>query len=122
MTPQLLRFFLDHCITQDVQALLSRAGYQCWTAEQAQASRDRDDELTVYAMDKKAVLVTWDVEFSKRRRRNTIGRHVQLVCPAPEMAALVARYLPEILAHVSRSEHVFVRVSKGKIEAFHNWE
>lgn len=68
------RFFLDHDVPASVAAMLRAEGHQCWTANEAGlATESQDDNLTVYADEHRAVLVTLDREFSQRRLKNSIG-------------------------------------------------
>ena len=101
-----MRFVLDHDVDAAVAAVLRRHGHEAWTAAAAGLSRVSDDELTAYADDQKAVLLTHDVEFSKRRRRNVVGKHVWLRCVDLEAEALVARRLSEIVQQLERHDDV----------------
>lgn len=66
--------------------------------------------MPVYADDRHAVVVTLDREFTLRRRKNPIGRHVQLRCAEPEAAEVLETWLPEVLGYLER-DHVTVIVS-----------
>ena len=63
--------------------MLRRHGHECWTAGAAGLARARDDELTVWAAEHQAVLVSTDGEFGQRRMQNAIGRHVWLAEQRP---------------------------------------
>lgn len=116
-----MRFFLDNDVPVSVGRMLRSHGHQCWTAAEAGlADESRDDNLSVYADARHAVLVTLDKEFMHRRRRNPIGRHVRLRCTEPEAAAVLAAHLPEVLAYAER-EHVTVIVSKDGVRAESAW-
>jgi predicted nuclease of predicted toxin-antitoxin system len=84
-----VRFVLDHNVDAAVAAVLRREGHEAWTAGRAGLSRVSDDELTAYADDRNAALLTHDVEFSERRRKNVIGKHVwiQRITPAGNASA-----------------------------------
>ena len=75
-----LSFYLDNDVDVTCAKVISDAGYPCWSASQAASQRSSDDEQTVYATDKGAVLITHDKEFTNRRNKFPIGRHVRLVC------------------------------------------
>lgn len=75
-----LKFYLDNDVDVSCAAVVRAAGHTCWTASQAGAQSDDDDEQTVYATDKGAVLITHDAEFTNRRKRQPFGHHVRLVC------------------------------------------
>jgi predicted nuclease of predicted toxin-antitoxin system len=84
-----LRFVCDHDVDAAVAATLRRLGQDAWTAANAGLSAVSDDELTVYADNQSAALLTYDVEFSRRRERNVIGKHVWLRCSEMEAAGLI---------------------------------
>lgn len=117
-----MRFFLDNDVPVSVGRMLQRHGHQWWTAADAGlASEGQDDNLSVYADERDAVLVTMDKEFTQRRRRNPIGRHVRLRCAEPEAAAVLEARLSEVLAYLER-DHVTLIVSKEeKIKADSAW-
>lgn len=72
-----MRFFLDNDVPVSVSGALRRHGHVCWTAADAGlADESQDDDLSVYAEGREAVLITLDREFTLRRRRNPIGRHI----------------------------------------------
>jgi hypothetical protein len=70
-----------------------RNGHECWSAAAAGLAGDdaaEDDDVSVYADEKGAVVITHDREFSLRRRRNTFGRHVWLRCLEPMAVDVLA--------------------------------
>lgn len=81
-----------------------------------------DDDLTVYAQNQKAVLITHDVEFSQRRRRNVIGRHLFLRCAEWEAAELLATLLDEILPILERREDIWVKLSVDGHRLSFDWK
>ncbi len=102
--------------------MLRGEGHECWTAGEAGlATEGQDDNLTVYAVEKNAVLVTMDKEFSLRRRVNSIGRHIWLRCPEPEAAAVLRARLEEVLPHLER-DHVIITVSNGGVHPESGWK
>lgn len=116
------RFFLDHDVPVSVARMLRGEGHECWTASEAGlATEGQDDNLTVYAQTKAAVLVTMDKEFSLRRRANSIGRHIWLRCPEPEAAAMLRSRLGEVLPYLGRDD-VTVTVSSGGVHPESGWE
>jgi len=106
-----LRFVCDHDVDARVAARLRKLGHDAWTAAQAGLSRARDDELTVYADDQRAVLISHDSEFSQRRRRSVVGRHIFLQCNEWDAADVLERHLDFMLSVLDRHEDVYVRVS-----------
>jgi predicted nuclease of predicted toxin-antitoxin system len=117
-----VRFFLDHDVPVSVATMLRDQGHQCWTASEAGlATEGQDDNLTVYADQKAAVLVTMDKEFSQRRLKHSIGRHVWLRCPEPEAAALLRSKLEEVLPFLERVD-VTITVSHGGVYPKSAWK
>ena len=112
-----MRFFLDHNVPVSVRRMLSEEGHDCWTASEAGlATEGQDDNLSVYADTRRAVLVTFDREFSRRRRDSPIGRHVWLRCGPPIAAAVLRAHLAEVLELLHR-EHVTIEVSEAGVRA-----
>lgn len=113
-----MRFLLDNDVDVAVGRVLRAAGHECWTAAQAGLAAADDDELSVYAQEKQAVVVTHDREFSQRRLRNTFGKHVWLGCEQPDAAALIAGHLDDLLAALEQHADVVVVVAPdGGIDA-----
>jgi predicted nuclease of predicted toxin-antitoxin system len=89
-----MRFFLDNDVPVSVGRMLRRHGHVSWTASEAGlANEGQDDNLTIYAADHRAVLVTLDREFIRRRQANPIGQHIRLRCLEPEAADVLASRL-----------------------------
>jgi predicted nuclease of predicted toxin-antitoxin system len=94
--------------------MLRRAGHEVWTASDAGRARTTDDDQTVYAMDRHAVLVTHDIEFTRRRKVEPHGHHVRLVCREWDAVDLLAGILPELVDVLRASAHMTVEVRTGK--------
>jgi predicted nuclease of predicted toxin-antitoxin system len=116
-----VRFLLDNDVDVAVGRVLRSAGHECWTAAEANLAGHvaaDDDEVSVYAHDKSAVVITHDREFSQRRLRNTFGKHVWLRCEQPDAASLIARHLDDLVQALNQHEEVVVMVSfDGGVEA-----
>lgn len=69
--------------------------------------------MTVYTHDRDAVLVTHDKEFSQRRRRNVIGRHVYLRCNEWDGPEVIEQHLDTILDNLKRHSDIWVKLSLG---------
>ena len=118
-----MRFLLDQDVDARLRRFLINEGHNCWSADQANLSDAEDDDLTIYADTKNAVVVTHDREFSARRRRITIGMHIFLDCPEPDAVDLMEQHLDDIIGALGRSHgDLFVRVSPTRLDISHNWE
>jgi predicted nuclease of predicted toxin-antitoxin system len=116
-----VRFFLDNDVPVSVGRMLGRNGHEWWSANDAGlANEGQDDNLTVYASEHHAVLVTLDREFSRRRQANAIGWHVRLRCPEPDAAVVLASHLKEILDYLER-DHVTITVSRDEVRTDSDW-
>jgi predicted nuclease of predicted toxin-antitoxin system len=116
-----LRFVCDHDVSAEVAARLQQLGHDAWTIAGAGLYRAVDDDVTVYATKHNAVLLTHDKEFSRRRRKNVIGRHIRLRCSEWEAADLLAVYLDELLP-ILRAADVFITLSKSGYRVSYSWE
>jgi predicted nuclease of predicted toxin-antitoxin system len=78
-------------------------------AGSAGLARARDDELTVWAAEHQAAVVSTDGEFSQRRMQNAIGWHVWLRCSDWEASAVLAvpaePHSPQSAAFPGRAEN-----------------
>lgn len=117
-----MRFVCDHDVDAAVAATLRRLGHDAWTATNAGLSAVSDDELTVYADNQSATLVTHDVEFSKRRERNVIGKHVWLRCPEMDAAGLIEDRIDELTAALTIQKDVWVRLSCDGLTLSFAWK
>lgn len=83
--------------------------------------RARDDELTVWAAEHQAAVVSTDGEFSQRRMQNAIGWHVWLRCSDWEASAVLADHLDEVLTLLAARGDLTVRVSKESLSDSSKW-
>jgi predicted nuclease of predicted toxin-antitoxin system len=109
-----LRFYLDNDVDVTCAAVIRAAGHECWTASQAATQNDDDDEQTVYAVDKGAVIITHDREFTNRRKRLPIGHHVRLKCHQMDGPALLEQALDRIVSFLAASSDMVLEVSPGR--------
>lgn len=116
-----MRFVLDHDVHVGCRRILTDAGHHCWTVGQAGRATDTDDEQSLYAQRKGAVLISQDREFTQRRKKAVIGRHVRLKCPAPDAPDVLAAHLPELLAILGALEHVVVVMSRDTLRTDTTW-
>jgi predicted nuclease of predicted toxin-antitoxin system len=110
-----VRFVLDHDVDVRVGAVLRQAGHECWPSTAGLAASADDDAVAVYADDRRAVLVTHDREFTRRRMKNTIGRHVRLDCEQPDAIALMGAHLEELVAALERAHDIVIVVSAAGV-------
>lgn len=116
-----MRFVLDHDVPASCRRVLTKARHQAWTVGEAGRAEAADDDQSVYAGGKRAVLITLDSEFTSRRRRNAIGQHIRLDCPEPDAADLLARYLDAILGVLSTGKDVTIIVRPGDMHVSFAW-
>lgn len=117
-----MRFVLDQNVDARLGRVFRSRGHDCWPVGQANLALAKDDELTAYAYDHGAVLVTHDVEFSQRRARNAIGKHLQLRCEEPDAVDLVTLHFDAIIDSLKTGEHVFVQVSAEGCTRSMKWD
>jgi predicted nuclease of predicted toxin-antitoxin system len=118
-----LRFVIDHNVAATVRAVLTQAGHDCWSAADARLHDAPDDALAAYAADRNAALVSHDIDFARRRRRNTAGQHVWLRCPEPDAAAVVGKHLLDLVDILARMPDVVVEVRPSTLNVWPpRWE
>ena len=114
-----MRFVLDEDVDARLRGDLEAAGHDCWTIQQSGLSGERDPDVAVYAHQQRAALVTNDKEFAQRVRRRVFGQFVYMNCRdllAPEILML---HLEDVVALLSRHEHLYVSVSRERVEIVH---
>lgn len=116
-----MRFLLDHDVDAAVGRMLRHRGHECWTAGSAGLARAKDDELSVWAVEHQAVLVSTDVEFSQRRMQNAIGRHVWLRCNDWEASEILANQLDNVMSLLEARSDITIRVSKDSLSDSSKW-
>jgi predicted nuclease of predicted toxin-antitoxin system len=116
-----VRFLLDHDVDAAVGRMLRHRGHECWTAGSAGLARAKDDELTVWAAEHQAVVVSTDAEFSHRRMTNAIGRHVWLRCNDWEASEILADHLDNVLSLLEARRDITIRVSKDGLSDSSKW-
>jgi predicted nuclease of predicted toxin-antitoxin system len=116
-----MRFVLDNDVPVSVREMLLREGHEAWSVGAAGLAVAKDDDLTVYAVNHEAVLISLDVEFMQRRRVNAIGRHLRLRCSEPVAAGVLRGHLKQVLEYLER-DHVTVTVSQSGVKADSDWQ
>jgi predicted nuclease of predicted toxin-antitoxin system len=107
-----VRFLLDHDVDAAVGRMLRQRGHECWTAGSAGLAHARDDELTVWAAEHQAAVVSTDDEFGQRRMQNAIGQHIWLRCSDWEATVVLADHLDEVLTLLEARNDLTVCVSE----------
>lgn len=117
-----MKFVLDQDVDARVRTFLIGEGHECWTADDAAMAEAGDDSITVYAMKKRAAVITHDRSFSRRRRKNSIGQHVHLRCLEPDAIEVLGRHLQEVLHYLAAAEDVYVKVTRTQVTASFDWK
>jgi hypothetical protein len=117
-----LRFFLDNDVDVRVcRDVLTPLGHNCWSAGQAGRYLESDDSHTIYARDKDAIVITHDREFTERRRRAAIGRHIQMDCEQPDACEILSRYIEELVPILAAAENITVVIRRDGYATFYGW-
>ncbi|WP_377322772.1 DUF5615 family PIN-like protein [Pimelobacter simplex] len=116
-----MRFVLDEDVSVALIAVLQAHGHEAWSINDTGLDGIPDDDVTVYAASKGAVVVTHDREFSNRRRANPHGRHVQLGCKEREAADLVGERVAELVKAMQPHPDVFAYMSKEGVSIHLKW-
>lgn len=116
-------FLLDHDVDAAVGRMLRRHGHTCETAGAVGLATAADDDLTVWATSHRAVLISQDIEFMRRRMKNAIGHHLWLRCDAWDATDVLASHLDEIVARLSARPDLTIRASKDEdLADSSNWD
>lgn len=77
----------------------------------------------MYAYDQDAVRVTHDMEFSMRRRKNVVGRHIFLRCNEWDGITVRKQHLDATLPALGRHRDLWIKLSLGtEREYSHDWK
>ncbi|MDN7120324.1 DUF5615 family PIN-like protein [Nocardioides sp. ChNu-153] len=117
-----MRFVLDEDVDVRLVGLLHKAGHEAWSINDSGLAGEPDDDVSVYADTHGAAVLTHDVAFSARRRRNPIGRHVQLACKERAAIDLVSQHLDHLVKMLNISQDIFVYLSADGIRVHLDWE
>ncbi len=103
-----MRFFLDQNVDARVATILREMGHDAWTAEESGLSRETDPNLTIYAHDRDAILLTHDREFSTSFKKHIVGRHVFLDCRELAAREVISARLPDVIDILERKPDLYV--------------
>lgn len=111
-----MRFVLDHDVPlSPVRRLFTDRGHECWRAPDHLGSDGKDDEISVYAHDKNAVVVSHDAEFMARRIERTFGIHVRLRCEQAEAKEVLGLHIDDLLELLETVTEAVFEVSRSGI-------
>ncbi len=79
------------------------------------ANEAQDDDLSVWAQEHGAIVVSHDIQLGQRRLDRCVGRHVWLDCRNWDAAATLVAHMDRILAEVGPHRDVTVKVSQAGI-------
>ncbi len=68
------------------------------------------------------VIVTHDREFSQRRRRNAVGRHLWLNCEQFHAEGLLSQHLDDVIELLGSRPNVVVAMSRNGLEMYGRWD
>lgn len=92
-----MRFLIDECVDARLVGILHRRGHEAFTVPNLNQSSAEDDDVSVYADDRGAVLVTDDRELITRRRAHLFVNVLDLRGPKTAAVALVHNRIDEIV-------------------------
>jgi predicted nuclease of predicted toxin-antitoxin system len=115
-------FCLDNNIAASVGHMLRRHGHHVVTAGEVRLAAGTDDDITVWAHNHGGVLVTTDREFSQRKARRVIGRHVWMRCPDPDVVEVLKDHLDAVIVFAERYQDVLMRISRDQFLTYFAWE
>ena len=110
-------FVLDNDVSALVARMLRDASHKPVMIRDVGLGRASDDEVSVFAHDRKAILLTHDREFTRRRSRNAFGHHVQLACKEWEAHNVLRAHLPEVLHLTGARETTVLKVTPTRVRA-----
>ena len=115
-------FLLDQDVDVAVATMLRRHRHTCLTASGVGLMDGRDDDLTVWATEHDAALISTDKEFGRRRMKNAIGHHVWVRALDWEAAEVLEAHLDEVLPLLAGRVDVTVRVGREGIKSSSDWK
>jgi predicted nuclease of predicted toxin-antitoxin system len=108
---------LDNDVDAGVVRVFVKAGHVCWRGAEAGVTTE-DDDLSVYAENQEAVVVTHDREFTERRKRNTFGKHVRLKCLQPDACDVLKARMDELVALLNQHDELVIEVTSSQLKLF----
>lgn len=116
-----MRLYLDNDVDARCRPVIEEQGHECWTAAQAGRSDAPDDDQTVYAHEMNAVVVTHDREFTERRKRNSIWKHIRLSCDQPDGPDVLRRWLGQVVPILDHLDNVVIEIRPDGFSVYSAW-
>jgi predicted nuclease of predicted toxin-antitoxin system len=110
-----VRFLLDNDVDVAIGNFLRNQGHDCWSAAECGLSDAEDDDVSVYADNRNAVVISHDKDFAHRRIDRTFGRHIRLSCDQPEALEILAARFTEVIDQLQRREAIVLIVSRDGV-------
>lgn len=101
-----MRFVLDECIDARLKSVLTSHRHDCWRVPDTLLSAD-DDEVAVYAWNKRAVLVTDDRKRVRDWRDRLHGPVLEIKGPKIRACEVVDKHIDDIVRCL-RAQHEIV--------------
>ncbi len=113
-----MRFLLDQNIDARVVGFLRAERHECFTVAELGLANARDDEVSVRAHEDRAIVVTHDGDFSRRRIRNTYGQHLWLRCREFDAIEVLRRWLPTIESEFAQQKDLVLAISVNGVKVY----
>jgi predicted nuclease of predicted toxin-antitoxin system len=110
-----VRFYLDHNVDARCRKVLIDLGHDAWTTDEARREDASDEDQTTYAVQKGAVLVTHDSEFTQRRKSRPLGQHLRLKCHEFDAPELLRARLVECLPLLERHADITIELGHDRL-------
>lgn len=96
---------LDNNVDARARRVLTEAGHECWTIENAGLGDAADDDVAVYAWDKNAVPVINDKAFAERlKSREVLGGNVLFgSCKDIRIVEYLSEHVTEIVVLLTKA-------------------
>jgi predicted nuclease of predicted toxin-antitoxin system len=111
-----VKFVLDEDVDARLVHVFEDRHHQCWTVPNAGLANAVDDDVSVYADNKKAVLITHDKELAHRRQISYFGALVFLKCSEPHACEVVERQFEDIIRLIPKHQAVVILVTPTQVK------
>lgn len=111
-----MRFFLDNDVDAEVASFLTRRRHQCWRAGEAGLADANDELIAIYAEERRAVLISHDRAFAKKRMANTTGQSAWLHCQQVDGVEVLALHVVEVEAKLTVMPMLVLEVTRAGVK------